>query len=49
MKSVKCIYPDAKRTQTRSYQNDVLLVNETPVDDILDELRQHQIVNQEQR
>ena len=30
-------------------KNDVLLVNETPVDDILDELRQQQIVNQEQR
>ena len=27
----------------------VLLVNETPVDDILDELRQQQIVNEEQR
>ena len=27
----------------------VLLVNKTPVDDILDELRQQQIVNEEQR
>ena len=27
----------------------VLLVNETPVDDILNELRQQQIVNEEQR
>ena len=30
-------------------KNYVLLVNETPVDDILDELRQQQIVNEEQR
>ena len=27
----------------------VLFVNETPVDDILDELRQQQIVDEEQR
>ena len=30
-------------------KNYVLLVNETPVDDILDELRQQQIVDEEQR
>jgi len=30
-------------------KNYVLLVNETPVDDILDELRQQQILNEEQR
>jgi hypothetical protein len=30
-------------------KNYVLLVNKTPVDDILDELRQQQIVNEEQR
>jgi hypothetical protein len=30
-------------------KNYVLLVNETPVDDILDKLRQQQIVNEEQR
>ena len=30
-------------------KNYVLLVNETPVDDILDELREQQIVNEEQR
>jgi hypothetical protein len=30
-------------------KNYVLLVSETPVDDILDELRQQQIVNEEQR
>ena len=30
-------------------KNDVLLVNETPVADILDELRQQQIVTEEQR
>ena len=30
-------------------KNFALLVNETPVDDILDELRQQQIVNEEQR
>ena len=40
---------DAIRTQTRPNKNCVLLVNETPVDDILDELRQQQIVNEEQR
>ena len=30
-------------------KNYVLMVNETPVDDILDKLRQQQIVNEEQR
>ena len=30
-------------------KNYVLLVNETPVDDILDELRQQQIVDEELR
>jgi hypothetical protein len=38
--------PEHRLALTKNY---VLLVNKTPVDDILDELRQQQIVNEEQR
>jgi caspase 2 len=48
MKSVKKHFQMQREHRPALTKNYVLLVNETSVDEILDELRQQQIVNEEQ-